>query len=98
MHSTRAVLKGHLWFLSSIMECIDEQTGILPPRPNSGRAVVAVKADDRFAQCPGKMKGAGIGRDDQVAPIQNGDETTQTTTECFLRGMETFTRHLFAQG
>ncbi len=70
----------------------------MPPRPNSGRAVVPIEADDRFAQRPGKMKGAGIGRDDQVAPIKNGNETTKTTAQCFLRGMETFTRHLFAQG
>ena len=80
------------------MECIDEQTGILPPRSDSGGAVVAVKSDDRFAKCACEMQRAGIGRDDQVAPIKNGNETTKTTAQCFLRGMETFTRHLFAQG
>jgi hypothetical protein len=43
-----SVLKGHLGFLSSIMKGVDEQTGILPPRPDSCRAVISIKADDRF--------------------------------------------------
>ena len=80
------------------MECIDEQTGILAPRPDSGRAVVAVKADDRFAERACEMKGAGIGRDDQVAPIKNGNETSKTTTQCFLGGMTTLLKHLLSQG
>jgi hypothetical protein len=93
-----SVLKGHLRFLSGIMKCIDQETGILSPRPDPCRAVISIKADDRFAECPCEMQGAGIGRDYQVAPIKNGNETSKTTTQCFLRGMETFTRHLFAQG
>jgi hypothetical protein len=80
------------------MKGVDQETGILAPRTHPCRAVVSIKADDRFAECACEMQRTGIGRDDQVAPIKNGDETTKTTTQCFLRGMETFTRHLFAQG
>ena len=70
----------------------------MAPRSDSRRAVISVKADDRFAECACEMQRTGIGRDDQLASIQNGNETTKTTTQCFLRRMETFTRHLFAQG
>ena len=80
------------------MKSVDQETGILAPRSDPGGAVVAVKADDRLAECTSEMQWAGIGRDDQVAPIKNGNETTKTTAQRFLRGMETFTRHLFAQG
>jgi hypothetical protein len=62
-HSTLSVLKGYLWLFSGIMECIDEQTGILPPRPDPCRAVISIKADDRFAECACEMQRAGIGRD-----------------------------------
>jgi hypothetical protein len=97
-HSTLSVLKGHLWFLSSIMECIDEQSGILPPRPNSCRAIISIKADDGFAERACEMQGASIGRNHEVAPIKNGDETTKTTAQCFLGGMTTLLKHLLSQG
>ena len=50
-HSTLSVLKGHLRFLPRIMKGVDEEAGILSPRANTGGAVVAVEADDRFAEC-----------------------------------------------
>jgi hypothetical protein len=93
-----SVLKGHLRFLSGIMKCIDQETGILSPRPDPCRAVISIKADDRFAECPCEMQGAGIGRDYQVATIKNGDETTKSTTQCLLGGMTTFLKHFFSQG
>jgi hypothetical protein len=80
------------------MECVDQEAGILPPRTDPCRAVISIKADDRFAECAGEMQGAGIGRDYQVAPIKNGDETTKTTTQCFLGGMTTLLKHFLSQG
>jgi hypothetical protein len=97
-HSTLSVLKGHLRFLSGIMECIDQETGILPPGTDPSRAVISIKADDRFAECACEMQRAGIGRDYEVAPIKNGDETTETTTQCLLGGMTTFLKHFLSQG
>jgi hypothetical protein len=97
-HPTRAVLKSYLRFFPGIMKGVDQETGILAPRSDPCRAVIAIKPDNRFAECTSEMQWAGIGRDDQVAPIKNGNETSKTTTQCFLRGMETFTRHFFAQG
>ena len=70
----------------------------MAPRSDSRRAVISIKSDDRFAERACEMKGAGIGRDDQVAPIQNGDETTKTTTQRLLGGMTTLLDHFLAQG
>lgn len=80
-----------------MMEGIDEQTGVLPPRTDPRRAVVSIKADDRFAEGTGEVKRASIGRDDEVAPIENGDETTKATTQCLLGGITTLLQHFFAQ-
>ena len=91
------MLKSHLGFLSSMMECINEQSGILPPRPDPRRAVVSIKADDRFAEGTGEVKRASIGRDDEVAPIENGDETTKATTQCLLGGITTLLQHFLTQ-
>jgi hypothetical protein len=74
------VLKGYLRLFTGIMKCVDEETGILAPRPDPCRAVISIKANDRFAECACEMQRTGIGRDYQVAPIKNGDETTKTTT------------------
>jgi hypothetical protein len=90
------MLKSYLRFLPSIMKGVDQETGILAPRSDPCRAVIPIKADDRFAECACEMQRTGIGRDDQVAPIKNGNETTKTTTQRFLRRMETLPRHLFA--
>jgi hypothetical protein len=97
-HSTLSVLKGYLRLFSGIMECVDQEAGILPPRPDPCRAVISIKANDRFAERACEMKGAGIRRDHEVAPIKNGDEPTKTTTECFLGGMTTLLKHFFSQG
>jgi hypothetical protein len=97
-HSTLSVLKGYLGLFTGIMKCIDEQTGILPPRPDPSRAVISIKADNRFAECACEMQRTGIGRDHQVAPIKNGDETTKTTTQCLLWGMTTLLKHFLSQG
>ena len=70
----------------------------MAPRSDSRRAVISVKADDRFAECACEMQRTGIGRDHQLASIQNGDETTKTTTQCFLGGMTTLLDHFLAQG
>jgi hypothetical protein len=80
------------------MKCVDQEAGILPPRPDSCRAVISIKADDRFAECACEMQRAGIGRDYQVTTIKNGDEPTKTTTQCFLWGMTTLLKHLPSQG
>ena len=97
-HSIWPVLKSHLGFLSSMMEGINEQTGILAPRPDPCRAIISIKADDRFAERACEMQRTGIGRDDQLASIQNGDETTKTTTQRLLGGMTTLLDHFLAQG
>ena len=80
-----------------MMEGIDEQTGVLPPRTDPRRAVVSIKADDRFAEGTGEVKRASIGRDDEVAPIENGDETTKATTQCLLGGITTLLQHFLTQ-
>jgi hypothetical protein len=80
------------------MKCVDQEAGFLPPRPDSCRAVVSIEADDRFAESACEMQRAGIGRDYQVAPIKNCDETTKTTTQCLLGGMTTLLKHLLSQG
>ena len=80
------------------MKSVDQETGILAPRPDPCRAIISIKADDRFAERACEMQRTGIGRDDQLASIQNGDETTKTTTQCFLGGMTTLLKHLLSQG
>ena len=70
----------------------------MAPRSDSRRAVISVKVDDRFAERACEMQRTGIGRDHQLASIQNGDETTKTTTQCFLGGMTTLLKHLLSQG
>jgi hypothetical protein len=45
------MLKGHLRFLARIMKGVDEEAGILSPRPDPCRAVISIKADDRFSEC-----------------------------------------------
>jgi hypothetical protein len=79
------------------MECVDQETEILAPRTDPSRAVISIKADDRFAECACEMQRAGIGRDHEVAPVKNGDETTKTATQCLLGGMTTLLKHFLSQ-
>ena len=70
----------------------------MAPRTDPSRAVISIKADNRFAECACEMQRTGIGRDHEVAPIKNGDETTKTTTQCLLGGMKTLLKHFLPQG
>ena len=60
-HPARSVVEGHLRGFARVVKRIHKEAGILPPWTDASRAVVTVKADDRFAESLGKMERTGVG-------------------------------------
>ena len=79
------------------MKRIHKEAGILPPWTDASRAVVTVKADDRFTESPGEVKRASVGGNHQIAAGEDGDEATKAGAEGVHWGVAAFGGHFLTE-